>query len=172
MDVLVDVGPFPWRVSVACCLPPIRFRLPGRWNIRRIKPFRDIQKLVESDPFHTMIHRSTFKIILEIIAAVSFVVVGEEGARGLGGGAGFGVRLSRVRGAFSVGGFFPWARCPHGMSRAGDWIVDTHGVTSGIARSHGVHSLSVKRMGFDAFWHVFTLFLELRLTEEGWKALF
>eukprot|EP00904_Undaria_pinnatifida_P013755 jgi/Undpi1/950/HiC_scaffold_10.g04414.m1 len=47
----------------------------GRWNIRRLKTQADLKKLVGSDPFHTLVNQSTFKIVFTIMGMYLSIVM-------------------------------------------------------------------------------------------------
>ena len=59
------MSPLSPHVDVLRCL-----LWSGRWNIRRLKTQADLKKLVGSDPFHTLVNQSTFKIVFTIMGMV------------------------------------------------------------------------------------------------------
>ncbi|CAM9642852.1 unnamed protein product [Ascophyllum nodosum] len=46
----------------------------GRWNIRRLRDLPETKKLVQSDPFHSMVNNSTSKIIFGMLALYISIV--------------------------------------------------------------------------------------------------
>lgn len=61
-------------MRVRVCFVFFAVCIVGRWNIRRLKGQADLKKLVGSDPFHTLVNQTTFKIILGIMGMVSLSV--------------------------------------------------------------------------------------------------
>ncbi|CAN0248728.1 unnamed protein product, partial [Scytosiphon promiscuus] len=47
----------------------------GRWNIRRLKGQADMKKLIGSDPFHSLVDQSSFRIIFGIIVVYMSLVL-------------------------------------------------------------------------------------------------